>query len=119
MVNVVPCPMTLCTVTWPLWAATISCTMYSPSPVPPGLVVYSGSKICASCSAGIPLPVSHTWHCTAVSVPWHSQRQGPALGHSVEGVLHQIVERTLHPLPPRDVLSLVRSGSIRLRLQRD
>ena len=30
-----PAPSTLCTVTWPLWAATMCLTIASPSPVPP------------------------------------------------------------------------------------
>jgi hypothetical protein len=38
-VKVVPCPSTLSTVTRPSWATRISCTIYRPKPVPPGLVV--------------------------------------------------------------------------------
>jgi hypothetical protein len=34
--------------------------MYNPKPVPPGLVVYRGSKIFARCALAIPLPVSRS-----------------------------------------------------------
>ena len=54
MVKVVPCPSALSTVTWPRCAATISCTMYKPKPVPPGFVVYKGSKILAMLRLGDP-----------------------------------------------------------------
>jgi len=43
---------TLSTVTCPPWAAIISCTIYSPNPVPPGFVVYNGSKMAASWAGG-------------------------------------------------------------------
>jgi hypothetical protein len=41
IVKVVPVPTVLSTVTVPPCAATISCTIYRPNPVPPGLVVYN------------------------------------------------------------------------------
>src|SRR6266851_5708521 len=47
-------------------------------PGPPGLVVYNGSKICSSCAAGMPLPVSCT--CTWVAVPWPASVSLPPWG---------------------------------------
>jgi len=98
----------LCPVTCPSCAATISCTIYNPSPVPPGFVVYNGSKICPSRSAGIPRPVSCTcrWMCVAcglsVSVtvpPWgmaskallYQVEHRPTQRTGVKGYLPQVV----------------------------
>src|SRR4030095_13340590 len=86
--------MTLSTVSCPPWAATISCTIYSPNPVPPGFVVYNGSKIVVSCFAGIPLPVSCTCSCTWVAGRCPGTVRIPTLWHGVERILHEIEERT-------------------------
>jgi hypothetical protein len=41
----------------------------------PGFVVYSGSKVVASCMAGMPIPVSRTWSCRWVPVSWPFSRR--------------------------------------------
>src|SRR6478672_6996755 len=59
-VNLVPRPGSLCTSTSPPWARTMFRVVASPSPVPPGLVVWNGRKILGRSAGSIPLPVSIT-----------------------------------------------------------
>ena len=93
-VKVVPTSTVLCTATCPLCAAITSCTIYSPSPVPPGFVVCSGSKIRAvvlggNAAAGIPQV-----ELDRRPLPSPLERQGPPLGHGVSRVVHKVEE---HP----------------------
>ena len=62
MLNCVPRPSALSTRIAPSFWRTMPNTVESPRPVPlpSGLVVKNGSKICACVSASIPDPVSET-----------------------------------------------------------
>ena len=62
--------------------------------MPSGLVVCNGSNICASCSAGIPLPVSHTCQLHVRRGAGAAQGEGAPLGHGIDSVLHQIQQGT-------------------------
>ena len=60
IVIVVPFPTAEYTVICPPCASIIRLTTGSPNPVPPGLYVTNGSKICTSFSVSIPHPSSST-----------------------------------------------------------
>ena len=62
MWKVVPSPGALATLIAPAWSATVPYTDAKPSPVPLpiGLVVKNGSKMCSRASGLMPSPVSVT-----------------------------------------------------------
>src|SRR6267378_4285643 len=80
--TVVPRPGSLSTRTVPCWAATSSCTMERPSPVPEpgGLVVKKGSKILLRFSLGMPQPLSMTESSTRSPVRDAAMRTSPPWG---------------------------------------
>ena len=99
MRNTVDSPGRLSHSTVPPWAARISRTMASPSPLPPSVVLPGTrkylSKTMGRYSAGIPVPVSVTEKTTLPSAEWRSKRNSSTLGSVDEGVVEQILQGML------------------------